>query len=428
MKLDIPKNTNYAAVVVKLTTLVPLTNCDNVVGTPLFGFQAIIGKEHHIGDVGIVFPAETRLSEKFCHENNLFRHAEFNKDTKQTGYIENNRRVKAVKFRGHASNCLFMPLESVKWTGVDIAKLNERDEFDTLNGQLICEKYERPVRLSRQQQKMANVFKRVDKKFLPEHYDSENYFRNESIIPDDTQLIVTQKLHGTSIRIGNTIVLRKQTFKDKIASHFGVAVRESEFDYVYGSRKVIKDVNNPNQNHYYGDDIWSQEGKKIQDLIPQNFIVYAELIGWTPSGAPIQKDYTYDVPEGESALYVYRVAFVNGEGVITDLSWDHVKEFCTQRGLKYVAELWRGLKRDFYPQRYLDMRFCDEDNLGIDNPVILSNAGTVDEGVCVRIDTMVPTIYKAKSPKFLEHETRLIDQGVEDLEAEQSTTVIIEDL
>ncbi len=42
---------------------------------------------------------------------------------------------------------------------------------------------------------------------------------------------------------------------------------------------------------------------------------------------------------------------------------------------------------------------------------------TVDEGVCVRIDAITPRIYKAKSPKFLEHETKILDRGEADLES-----------
>jgi hypothetical protein len=88
----------------------PLEDCDNVVGTPIFGFQAIVGKDSKPGDLGIVFPAESQLSEEYCRVNNLFRHGDLNDDESAKGYLEDNRRVKAMKFRGHRSDCLFMPL------------------------------------------------------------------------------------------------------------------------------------------------------------------------------------------------------------------------------------------------------------------------------------------------------------------------------
>jgi hypothetical protein len=108
------------------------------------------------------------------------------------------------------------------------------------------------------------------------------------------------------------------------------------------ARKVIKDVNNPNQNHFYGSDLWSEEGKKLEGTIPEGFLLYGELIGWSGS-SPLQKHYTYQVPEQTADLYIYRVAFVNPVGYICDLSWDATVEFCRDRGLKTVPELWRGL-------------------------------------------------------------------------------------
>lgn len=117
MKIDKLQNPNYCATVVKIKNIIPLENCDNVVATTIFGFQAIVGKDTKIGDIGIVFPAETQLSDEYCYENNLYRHADKNRNEGEKGYIEDNRRVKAVKFRGNPSSCLFASLESLKFNG-----------------------------------------------------------------------------------------------------------------------------------------------------------------------------------------------------------------------------------------------------------------------------------------------------------------------
>src|SRR4051812_25011503 len=109
MKIDKPENSNYCATVVEIKNIIPLVNCDNVVATTIFGFQAIVGKSTKIGDVGIVFPAKSQLSDEFCYNNNLYRHADKNKIESEKGYIKNNRRVRAIKFRGNNSSCLFMP-------------------------------------------------------------------------------------------------------------------------------------------------------------------------------------------------------------------------------------------------------------------------------------------------------------------------------
>ena len=78
MKLDV-KNKNYCATIIKVHNLLELENCNNVVGFPIFGYQAIVGKDTKIAQLGILFTAETQLSEDFCRENNLFRKKELNK-------------------------------------------------------------------------------------------------------------------------------------------------------------------------------------------------------------------------------------------------------------------------------------------------------------------------------------------------------------
>ncbi len=419
MKLDKPINNNYCATVVAIKNIVPLENCDNVVGTTIFGFQAIVQKDIQIGELGIVFPAETQLSDEYCYHNNLYRHGDKNHNESKKGYIEDNRRVRAVKFRGNRSDCLFMPLESLAYTGVKVADLKEGEEFDHLNGKEICRKYVIAVREPRtNKQHKEKKFIRVDTKFMPEHFDTDNFFKYGPTLDPETFVTVTQKIHGTSIRIGNTIVKRRLNLVEKGLKLCGVKIQETEFDYVYASRKVIKDINNPYHNHFYGVDIWTEEGKKLVGLIPENYLVYAELVGWTCEGKEIQKDYTYGIETGKAELYVYRVAFVNNQGIVQDLCWDHLKEFCKASGLKVVPELWSGKLKDFNVLEFLDKRFYDA---GQKQCLWLGdNQNIVDEGVVIRVDRRTPYTMKAKSPLFLEHETKILDTGMVDLESEQS--------
>jgi hypothetical protein len=420
MKFEKPENSNYCATAVKIRNIIPLQNCDNVVATTIFGFQAIIGKDVEIGTLGIVFPVETQLSDEFVSNNNLYRHEEYNKEPKKKGYLEDNRRVKAIKFRGHTSNALFMSLDCLSYLGIDLDNLKEGDEFDKIDGKEICKKYVVPTRSNgKVNEPPAKKFVRVDKLYMPEHFSTDNYFRNDRNIDPEQEIIVTQKLHGTSIRIGNTIVKRKLNVFEKVLGLLGVKIEKTEFDYVFGSRKVIKDVNNQNQQHYYETDIWTTQGKKLEGLVPENFLVYGELIGWTPNNAPIQTNYTYNLPQGEAQLYIYRVAFVNEKGLVVDLGWDQVKEFCFQRGLNTVPEVFRGRHKDFNAQQFVDRRLKDI----APACVHLSDPEGIDEGVCIRVDHIVPQIYKAKGPKFFEHETALLDKGEVDLETLETVTI-----
>lgn len=424
MKLEKPENENYAAVVVQIDNLVPLVadsgfkkDCDNVLGAPLLGYQAIVSKETKQGDIGILFVAETQLSEDYIKNNNLSRKPELNKDGSKVGYIEQNRRIRAIKFRGHTSNALFMPLSSLKYTKAKVDKLEVGDTFDKINDQEVCKKYVVPRKLNTRLEKNKDKeFKRVDQKFLPEHYDSDQYFRNKDAIPQDREVIITQKIHGTSIRIGNTIVKRKLSLYEKAAKRLGLKIQETEFDYVYGSRKAIKDINNPRSQHFYETDIWTEKGKEFNDLVPENFILYGELIGWAGENTPIQKNYTYKIAPGQSELYVYRVAIVTNQGQLVDLSWDQLKEFCSDRGIKYVPELWRGKHSELDPEEWTDKKYFEE---GFSQAIELDDSSPCDEGVCVRVDGLAPYILKIKSPIFYEHETKAIDQGVVDIEEEQ---------
>lgn len=413
MMLDKPKNENYVATVIEVKAIIPIENCDNVVAVPVFGYQGIVSKDVKLGDLFLMFPPETRLSEAFVSQNNLYRHNDLNKDKDQKGYMEDNRRVRAVRFRGHVSNCLLMPLYSVSFASDKWTQLQIGDSFDVINGIDICEKYVLPIK-ERGVREQTQKKSRVDQRHMPEHMSTANFFKFQENIQPNEQIIITQKLHGTSIRIGNTYVKRKLSIWERIGRRCGINVNETEHDYIFGSRKVIKDANNPDQNHYYDTDIWTDNGRKLEGLLPKNYLVYAELIGWTGQ-KEIQKNYSYCIPEGQAEMYIYRIAIVNEDGIVTDLSWKQVKEFCKNNGLKYVPELYTGEMRYVNVQNWMDARYA----AGFSEALPLKE-GIVDEGICIRVDGLVPQIYKAKSPKFLEHETQMLTDEIEDIEAQES--------
>lgn len=421
MKILTPENENYAATIVTIKELHPLEGSDRIVGATIFGSQAIVGVgTTEVGTKGLYFPAETQLSEEFAYHNNLHDHGNLNKDQGAKGYLGDNRRIRAIRLRGHRSDCLFLPIESLSYIkGLKLDDLNEGDTFDQLLDHPICKKYvlKRTVKEQRLEKNKHKLIPRIDKKFLPEHYDTDNYFRNSEVIPNTRWVTITQKLHGTSIRVGHTVVNRKLTIRDRAAKLAGVQVKDTEMDYVFGSRKAIKDINNPNQNHFYTTDIWTEEGKKLEGLIPENFLLYGELIGYTSDGSPIQKNYTYRVPQGTCDLYIYRVAFINAKGYVVDLSWEQVKEFCKDRGLKTVPELYSGPMptQPEIVQWFIDKKFRED---GYPQAVELDDASPVDEGVCIRVDGMSPYILKAKSPMFLEYETKMLDEEAVDMEEE----------
>ncbi|AEK07116.1 RNA ligase [Mycobacterium phage Halena] len=423
MSFDAPENVNYAATIVELPPAQKLPGLDNLVGVPLFGYQALTQINGYLaGDLRVLFVAETQLDHEYASENNLYRDATLNKDATETGYIEPNGRVKALRLRKNQSDALLMPVESLAYTGYDLSTLKPGDTFDKLNGHTICRKYV-PKGAKSPANGQPKVRKQVDERLFPKHLDTEQLFRNLHYFREPRRVVLTQKLHGTSWRGGNIPVARTKGRVERFLNWLGYHTPDTaEYKHVFGSRNVVK--GRSENNHYYETDLWAEFGKKLEGKIPENFIVYGELIGWVDKNTPIQKNYTYNLKPGECELYVYRVAVVNPKGVLADLSWEGVKDFCLTLGLKWVPEFYAGVEHYPYADddfrvveilkgHYLDKRFAD---LGFADAVPLSDPKSVDEGICVRIEGQIPRVFKAKSPLFLEHETKQLDKGEMDME------------
>lgn len=449
MKYDSVKNPNYVATVVRVepADLIPLEGLDNLVAYAKFGMQALISKDTPAG-LYLLFSTEVQLSEDFVRANNLYRDGLLNADPLKVGYLERNRRVKAIRLRKHQSDSLLIPVESLRYmlSAKEIASMAEGDVFDSIDGKEVCRKYlVKQPREGNGQQPKARV-RRVDAKVFPEHLDSENYFRNALKVPQDAHVTVSQKLHGTSVRYGNVPALVEQKWWEKLLRR----PRRTAHRFVVGSRRVVKSVDlsaEEGKHHYYGDgDLWTRyaDENNLADLIPRDHIVYGELVGFTgptttevivdeetgePAGVrdvehPIQKGYTYGLPDGQAHLFIYRVSVVTADGVTIDYSPEQMRAFCADRGLDPVPVLWAGPHSEFDGQAWLERRYYDEWVKGeqfVMAPIRLSEAKLADEGVCIRYDGPYGTyITKAKSPSFVRHETMLLDAGTEDVESAEA--------
>ena len=187
--------------------------------------QALVPKTTKIGDKLLLFPAEVELSREYCKNNNLFRKPELNSDINSKGYIEENRRIKAIKLGGQYSTALAMPISSLKYLNID--DLKEGDRFNSINGVEICKKYEIITKQTRERgnniRGLNKKFKRVETKLFPEHLDTENYLRNQDKIRDNEYIYVSQKLHGSSGRFGHILINRELSWFEKILKKFNVS-------------------------------------------------------------------------------------------------------------------------------------------------------------------------------------------------------------
>ena len=422
--LELKGNPNYAAFIYEVAQTHPLDGLDNLVGVNVGGYQALTSKQTQPGDLFVAVVAGTQISETFASALNLHRDSSLNADKSQTGYLENNRRVKAIRLRGHASNALLIPL--LEFVGVRGAGADLRigAQFDYVDGVEFSRKFVVPTK-GNTNNGSAAVKKHksgVTQEQFPEHYDTPQWHRvSQDFAGKD--VTVTQKVHGCSWRGSWVEIDRPATWYEKALLRLGVPVSLKEWKFVVGSRRVIKTEGDG--DHWYSTDIWSEYAQthNLAEALPKGVMVYGELIGWLPDGTPIQRGYTYNLPKGQAALYIYRVTVAGADGTHYDLSDAAMREFAAQRGLK-VVPLLASFSRDEgvsllgeFLETLTDTTLSDEDEWAfIEAPVPLSEGSPCDEGVVIRAEGITPYVAKYKFQMFYEHESVAMDKGEVDIE------------
>lgn len=468
--LNKPKNDNYAAVVVEIKTLVPLAGCDFVQAAIIMGNQVIVDKSTKEGDIGLYFPLETQLTESFLKANNLYRKPELNADNTKKGYFEENGRIRCVKFRGHKSEGLFMPIGCLAYIFPDTSKrvlwypkdfdINVGDTFDELNGIEICRKY--VIKKSRTpglpgSGKGSKRAKKYESKLVENqfrfHEDTSMLYKNLHRINPDSLISISYKLHGTSGISSYVLCKRRIPLLEEIGSFlhniytniwslgkYRFSLDRVQYDYLYASRKVIKnEILNPDANHFYGANIWELAHEKVKDHLQKGMTFYYEVVGYLPNGGMIQKDYDYgyEIASNEPfGVYIYRITSTNVDGKVIEFSAKQVQDFCKKNGLNAVPELYYGYVKDFVDQFGLLTAPNNKLSCRVDEPFdsgkflerikqlynekdcFMCKNKVPEEGVVVRIDGLDFEAYKQKSNRFYERETKLLDEGVEDIESE----------
>lgn len=426
--LEAPKNPNYACSVVRLSRFADLTNCDNVKAAILYGCSIIVSKDAKAGDLGLYFPVESALSKEFLGANNLFRKPELgNSDLSKRGFFEEHGRVRAVKFRGHKSEGFWVPIEFLSYLNVEMDQFEEGVTFDKVGDHEICRKYvsrRNPGRTAPIKGKLARAEDRIVGGQFRFHYDTENLRRNMHRLNYADQVSISEKWHGTSCILANVLVRRELPWYERLLKKFGVKVQEQEYGYVWSSRRVIKAVagkEKDNAAHFYDCDIWGVVAREYEGHIPQGFTVYGEIVGYTPEGYPIQKGYSYGCEVGSHRFLVYRVTYTNPGGIVTELPWDQMKQFCEYQGFKHVIEVYSGpLASDPWEDSNFILQELEGRYVNGECPY---NPGMPREGIVIRKDSIWPLpceAYKLKNFAFLERESKLNDAGELDIETVQS--------
>lgn len=426
----------HVGYVVTVNELRPHPNADRMQIATFFGNDTCVSLDTAKGEIGIYFPSDLQLSEEFCDQNHLCRKTATGEP--DTGYLERSKRnVTAIKLRGEKSDGIFMPLQCLVYTGINLDDLNPGDTIDVVNGHEICRKY---IPRGSKQVRQGNVSEgnRTRKKKAPisplfvEHADTEQLAYNLGAFKPGDEVEITLKMHGTSQRTGYLPIFKeyKRSLLDRILRREGTPVYD--WGYVSGTRRTV--LNDWEGGFYGSNKFREQHAKVFEGKLHKGEEVYYEVVGFTDTGTSIMgvcsnkklndkefikqygnetvfsygcvpnphteiqhNDSTYgyqnesvEINYPQSDIYVYRMTMTNEDGDMVEYTPDFMRYRCEQMGVKYVPVMWKGIipdplngeivMNDFAPGDYIKSiaeRFYDgPDPIGKTH---------VREGVVVRI-------------------------------------------
>ncbi len=414
---------NNAAVICKLEDVRPHPNADKVQLATACGYQVVVGLNHKIGDLGIYFPTDTCLGKDY---------AEYNPDL--LTYFGKNLRVRTQTFRGEKSEGFWANIGTLPVPAFEFStKIGT--EFTTINGVEICKKYINPATLSGRIRDLGMISQKLRSGSLPtfqKHVETSHLRKEWSRIPRDREWIWTEKVHGTSQRVGNVLVAKDLSIWEKIKMRLGFKVDKYKYDYLVGTRNVIlgelRSDGSVGKDGFYSDEFRKQASLPFLGKLNQGEVVYYEVVGYQAYNSPIMgevvvKDnsikkiygsrvvYSYGCKNGDFDIYVYRIAYQDQDGNSTDLPWEKVKERCKEIGVKHVPQVSRGLHI---------LWSTDEHGLKrvgkyIDIPSPIDSSHPM-EGVVLRVEGDKPEFYKEKSFIFKVLEGIIKDSNQVDIE------------
>jgi hypothetical protein len=445
----------YNAIVTRLRNVRQHPNADRVKLATCHGNQIVVGLGNTDEDLGVYFPSDGVLSHEFAHANNLYRERTMNSDpNEKPGMFDGNRRVRVQKFRGEISDGFWVPMSNFDFIKKLPAELLEEGyEFDTIKGIPICNKYINPSTLKAAQQNQPKKTKTAKTSIMfKEHIDTSHFGRCMHEVKSNDLIIITEKLHGTSSRVGHVLTTRKLKWYENILKWLGFKIDENEWIYLNGTRSVVLEESKRDGPQYHDPTIRDKAFNAFNGNLRKGETVYLEIVGYENGAKPIMPAvdtttlndkkfttrysnmgnrthmvYSYGCAEGVSDIYVYRMTMTNVDGQSVDYSWDDVMKRCNELGVKHVPELARFTVGELKAIEETKGHYFNDDRdfqefLLNQVDIYSKGASLVDEtqireGDCVRLESgLVPRIYKHKSFEFKVLEQIVKDTGVVDLE------------
>lgn len=407
---------NYKCVIAKIDSVQPISGADFIHLAYVSGEQVIVSKTYNVGFVGALFVSGTQLSEEYCHNNNLFRETEKNKDNTKSGYFDNNRRVRAQPFKRLKSEAFFISLDSFQYTGTDISKLKIGDSFEELNNHKICTKYIDPlIKKTTKTEKVDKLgFKAL---YFKEHVETDQFVAGRYKIQKGDLVSIQSKRHGTSQRVGYMKTeLKLPKWKQLINNVFPI-FEKYKYEYILGSRRVILNPSVPNPKEQYRWDV----AALLKPHLSKGMMVYIEIVGWNSENQPIMgkhkisnlKDknytkkygdeiiYSYGANEGEFKFHIYRITITGDNGITIDFTQRQIVDWCNQRSLDPAYDVTEPFIFDGDHDTLLQkVKTLTE------RPEVLTedyhDPRHISEGVIIRVDNggLTPLFLKSKSYAF----------------------------
>lgn len=423
----------YKAVIASLKSVRVHSNANRLQLATVAGEQIVVGLDNHEGQMGCYFSVDGQLSEKFAIANDLIRRKDANGNV-AGGLFEENRRIRAQKIRGERSYGFWIPTQSLVNAGIKqktVDSLKEGYEFDELDGIPICNKYETPATKSAREHKQTQS--RNETHQFRMHFETPQLKRMVNKVPNGSLLIITEKLHGTSHRVGRVLdiplVSGWKSIYRQLLNFIGRDL-EPEYRYVHGSRRVLLD--NWLTDNYHGSDFRVKATEPFNNQLKKGEVVYLEIVGWAGETTIMpahnvkklgekemvakygeKMEYLYGQPKGTAKAYVYRITQVNEDGYSIELSWEQVKARCKELGVWPVPELDR-----FIYDGNSESLITNLEKLAV-GPSVLGPTH-IREGVCVRVEHAAMDkefVAKLKSWQFLTMEmSSKDDETVVDIE------------
>lgn len=444
---------NNKAYVARIGNFQPIEGADRIIQASVIlngvmQTQVVVGKnDYNEGDFVVYFDSNLCLDPIIIEA--IDKHGKnYGKDgfTSIARYLAKGNRVKTIKLRNCLSDGLVVSKSMFeKIFGVkECEKLVEGFSFNDFCSTHVCHKYFPPVRMqttpgSKKDRKKRKLISRVIPEMFNFHVDTMQLLRNVHVLNPNQIISLSAKWHGTSSIASYTKVLKKLKWYEKLLKKIKVNIVDTEYDYLYASRTVVKN-DLLNGTGFYSVNVWQDAGEKyFKDKLHKGETVYFEIVGYLPGTEKfIQKPFDYGCNVGEYKVMVYRITLTSDDGTVSEYGWDALKERCKELNVNHVIEYYHGKACDMYKDIPVDENWninfvqrLQEQFLEMDCPYCKNKVPR--EGVVLRIEGLYINPFKLKSKRFILKESELKEkEDFVDIEDEESCIVkeraLVEDL